>query len=215
MGEIPRRADGSPLGILREWGALDLMAAVCPPPDFEVRIKALVSALEMFSSFGITWAQEAWAELDNCTVYLEAAKRGLLNVRINIAMIADPRHFPGSLPGMLAAREAVRELDHPNLTFNTVKFFADGVVESETASLLEPYCTADHRGMRIWEPEALSEAVAAVRAVGFQPYIHAIGDDAVRISLDAMEHSAHLTDRAAARPVITHVQLASDGSIRW
>ncbi|MBP2387832.1 amidohydrolase [Paeniglutamicibacter kerguelensis] len=210
MGEIPRRADGEPLGVLREWGALDLMAAVCPPPAFEVRLNALATALDMFSSFGITWAQESWAELDNYKVYIEAARRGLLKVRMNIALIADPRHFPGSLQEMLAAREEVRALNHPNLTFNTIKFFADGVIENETASLLDPYCTVEHHGMRIWEPAELSKAVAAVRAEGFQPYIHAIGDDAVRISLDAMEHSAHFTDAAAARPVVTHVQLASD-----
>ena len=213
MGEIPRRTDGSPLGVLREWGAIDLMEKVCPPHDFEVRLTALTTALEMFSSFGITWAQDTWVSADDVEVYLEAARRGLLKVRMNLALLADPRNFEDSLPGMIALRQRVRDLNHPYLTANTVKFFADGVIENETASLLESYCTASHSGMRIWEPARLSHAVAAVRAEGFQPYIHAIGDDAVRISLDAMEFSAAATDAAAARPVITHVQLASDADL--
>lgn len=213
MGEIPRRDDGEPLGVLLEWGALDLMAAVCPPPPFETRLGALRTALDLFTSLGITWAQEAWAELDNYKVYMEAARRGLLTVRMNIALIADPRHFPASLPDILQAREEIRALNHPNLTFNTIKFFADGVIETETAALLEPYCSTEHHGMRVWEPEPLAQAVAAVRAEGFQPFIHAIGDDAVRYSLDAMESSAHLIQGHAARPVITHVQLAAASDI--
>ena len=214
MGEIPRREDGEPLGVLLEWGALDLMAEVCPPPAFETRIGALTTALDMFTSLGVTWAQEAWAELDNYKVYMEAARRGLLTVRMNIALIADPRHFPASLPYILAAREEIRALNHPNLSFNTIKFFADGVMETETAALLEPYCTTEHHGMRVWEPEPLARAVALVRAEGFQPFIHAIGDDAVRFSLDAMESSAAHTEAFAARPVITHVQLAADTDLQ-
>ncbi|WP_238395398.1 amidohydrolase [Mycolicibacterium sp. CBMA 295] len=213
MGEIPRRDDGQPLGVLREWGAMDLLEAVAPAADIEERLAALTDALGLFASYGITWAQDALVEPADVEVYLEASRRGLLNVRMNLAQLADPRRFPECLPEMVAARDRIEALGDPLLSANTIKFFADGVIESETASLLEPYCTASHRGMRVWEPDQLTEAVTRVREAGFQPYIHAIGDDAVRCALDAMEASSHATTGAASRPVITHVQLAAKSDL--
>src|SRR6476620_9135131 len=46
LGEIPRREDGSPLGTLREWGAVDLVYKVVPEHDPKVRVGALRTAAE-------------------------------------------------------------------------------------------------------------------------------------------------------------------------
>ena len=213
LGEIARRADGEPLGTLREVGALDLMLKVSPGHPLEDRIQALARAIDMFVSFGVTWVQDSLVPLDDVEVYLEAARRGLLRVRMNLAFLADPRDFPAGLPRLIAARERVRALNHPLLTAHTIKFYADGVIENETGSLLEPYCTGHHRGMRVWEPRHLAEAVTAVQAEGFQPYVHAIGDDAVRTALDAMEAATLQLGALNTRPVITHVQLAADSDL--
>ncbi|MBX3079236.1 MAG: amidohydrolase [Cryobacterium sp.] len=210
LGEIPRRDDGAPLGVLREWGAIDLMNAVNPGHDFEDRVDALTRAGEHFASLGVTWVQDAWVEPSDIDVYLAAASRGLLAARFNLALLADPRHFPASLPGMIAAREKVEALGHPHLTAHSVKFFADGVIENETGALLQPYCSGLHdHGMLVWEPEHLAESVQLVDAAGFQAHIHAIGDAAVRIALDAIEHAASINGPSVNRPAIAHVQLAA------
>ncbi len=211
LGEIPRRADGSPLGTLREWGAIDLVNAVSPGHSFDDRIDAIARGTAHFASLGVTWVQDAWVEPADVELYLAAAARGALSTRVNLALIADPREFPASLPAIIEARDKVRQLGNPLLTANSVKFFADGVVENETGALLEPYCSGLHdHGMLLWEPQHLAESVAAVDAVGFQPHIHAIGDAAVRCALDAIEHAERVNGSADRRPVIAHVQLASD-----
>jgi hypothetical protein len=62
LGEIPRREDGSPLGTLREWGAVDLLYKVVPERDPKVRVGALRTAAEYYLASGVTWVQDAWVE---------------------------------------------------------------------------------------------------------------------------------------------------------
>jgi hypothetical protein len=210
LGEITRRADGSPLGVLREWGAVDLINAVSPGFTLDERVDALRRATAHFASLGVTWVQDAWVEPNDIDVYIRAAETGALSTRINLALLADPRQMPGSLSDLLDARERVARLGHPLLTANSVKFFVDGVVENETGALLEPYCSGMHdHGMLLWQPEQLADAVAQVDAAGFQPHLHAIGDAAVRQALDAIEHAERVNPPSDRRPVIAHVQLAS------
>lgn len=211
LGQIPRDEEGKPLGILREWGAIDLLGRVNPGYGFEDRVQALGRAGEKFAKLGVTWVQDAWVEPGDVAVYLEAARRGLLKTRMNLALLADPRSFPATLPGMLDARAAVQALENPLLSAQSVKFFVDGVVENETGGLLEPYCTGLHEhGMLLWEAGQLARAVAAVDAAGFQPHLHAIGDAAVRMALDAIEYASGVNGPSKNRPAIAHVQLAQD-----
>lgn len=209
LGEIPRRADGSPLGILREWGAIDLLSAVCPPFTLEHKVEALRRATAHYAGLGVTWVQDAWVEGTDIDAFLTAATQGVLSTRLNLAFLADPRTFPESLPDLIHARARVEALGHPLLTAHSIKFFADGVVENETGALLEPYCSGLHdHGMLVWTPENLASAVAAIDAVGFQTHIHAIGDAAVRVALDAIEHADAVNGPRDRRAVVAHVQLA-------
>lgn len=214
LGEIPRRDDGSPLGVLREWGAVELVTAIWSGYSLDDRVEALRRATAHYAGLGITWVQDAWVEPGDLDVYLEAARRGALSTRINLALLADPRRFPASLPWMLEARARVDALGHPLLTAHSVKFFADGVVENETGALLEPYCSGLHdHGMLVWNAEHLAESVQAVDAAGFQVHIHAIGDAAVRCALDAIEHADRVNGPSDRRPVIAHVQLTTPDDI--
>ncbi|MGX5695513.1 amidohydrolase [Agromyces soli] len=214
LGEIPRRADGSPLGTLREWGAVDLVLDVAGQRPVEQRMRALVRAGEYYLARGVTWVQDAWVEPGDVDTYLEAAGRGILPVRFNLALYADPRRFAAQLPVMRESRRRVEALGSPMLTANTVKFFADGVIESETGALLEPYCSALHKhGMSVWQGRDLDDAVRAVDAAGFQVHIHAIGDAAVRQALDAIERAIDANGPRDRRPVIAHAQLVDDADL--
>lgn len=214
LGEIPRRADGTPLGTLREWGAVDLAAAAAPSRDLDTRLRAIARAGDYYLRRGVTWVQDAWVEPGDIHAYLEAAARGILSVRCNLALYADPRHFAGQLPQMIEARRRVADAASPLLTANTVKFFADGVVENETGALLEPYCSALHKhGMSVWNQGDLDDAVRAVDAAGFQVHVHAIGDAAVRQALDAIERAIDANGPRDRRPVIAHAQLVDDADL--
>jgi len=214
LGEIPRRADGSVLGTLREWGATDLVMAVAPPRDDQVRADALRTAADYYAARGVTWVQDAWVEPADVDTYLAAARRGELGMRFNLALYADPRHFDSQLTEFAEAVRRVQEVDSPLLTCQTVKFFADGVVENETGALLQPYCSGLHsHGMTVWEGDSLAEAARRVDELGLQIHIHAIGDAAARQALDAVEHVLQHNRPRDRRPVIAHNQLVDDTDI--
>ncbi|GLP73856.1 amidohydrolase [Mycobacterium antarcticum] len=227
LGEIPHRADGSVLGTLREWGAVDLVTAVMPPRDEDVRIAALGTAADYYLARGVTWVQDAWVEPGDVDTYVEAARRGALRIRFNLALYADPRHFDSQVTHFADARRRVDEVGSPFLTAHTVKFFADGVVENETGALLAPYCSGLHAhsggqersdsgepfGMQVWEGDSLAQAARRVDELGLQIHIHAIGDAAVRQALDAIEFAIESNGPRDRRPVIAHVQLVDDADL--
>jgi len=214
LGEIPRRADGSVLGTLREWGAMDLVANVMPPRDEALRIAALDTAADYLLARGVTWVQDAWVEPADVATYVAAARRDALRMRVNLALYADPRHFSEQVRQFDESRRLVEQAGSPLLTANTVKFFADGVVENETGALLEPYCSGMHsHGQRNWEGDALGEAAARVDELGLQIHIHAIGDAAARQALDAIEYAIRRNGPRDRRPVIAHAQLVDDADI--
>ena len=128
------------------------------------------------------------------------------------ALYADPRHFATQLAQFADARRRVEDVASPLLTANTVKFFADGVIENETGALLAPYCGSLHNhGMQVWDN--LADAARAVDELGFQIHIHAIGDAAARQALDAIEHVVATNGPRDRRPVIAHAQLVDDADI--
>ena len=96
---------------------------------------------------------------------------------------------------------------------DTVKFFADGVIEGHTAYLDEPYAdTPGDRGFPEWPAGALEAASVAASAAGFELHYHAIGDAGTAAALDAIA-AARAAGLGGDRPAITHVQLTRPGDI--
>jgi predicted amidohydrolase YtcJ len=97
------------------------------------------------------------------------------------------------------------------LAFGGAKLFSDGSLGARTALLATPYADGDHpdnRGIRIYPPDVLKTHCADAQARGFQVVIHAIGDQAVRESLDAIEHALGPdSDNGWHRHRIEHVSL--------
>jgi predicted amidohydrolase YtcJ len=151
---------------------------------------------------------------EDVDVYLAAAERDALGIRFNLAFYADPRYFDSQVTHFAENRRRVTALGSPMLTANTVKFFADGVVENETGALLQPYCSGLHNhGMQVWEGDTLAQAARAVDQLGLQIHIHAIGDAAVRQALDAIEYAIVSNGPRDRRPVVAHAQLVDDADL--
>jgi predicted amidohydrolase YtcJ len=88
----------------------------------------------------------------------------------------------------------------------------DGVLENFTGAMLDPYLdgrggTTDNRGLLQIDPAGLSTWVPRLDALGFQPHFHAIGDRAVRASLDAVEAARRANGPSDTRPHIAHIQV--------
>ncbi len=207
-GTIVRRPDGTPTGTLREWGATDPVFAAMPRPAPEEQVEALRDATGLAARLGLTWMQDAWVEPAEVPVYLAAAAGDALQVRVNLALRADPAHWRSQVELFGSLRAEVESAGAGRLTAGTVKFFVDGVIESGTAAMLEPYLDCPHsRGLPLWSGTDLAAAVAAFSAAGFQVHLHAIGDAAVRDALDAVEASAAVIGELDLRPVIAHLQV--------
>lgn len=212
LGRIVRREDGSPLGTLQEAAANDFIANVVPPFTLEARVAAIESATRDFAAQGTTWVQDAWVDPTDLPTYLAAARADRLHTRVNLAFRADPATWREQVAQFVAMREEVRALNHPRLTAETIKFFLDGVIESHTAALLEPYADRpEDRGLPNWSADALGAATLAFAEAGFQLHLHAIGDAANRLALDALEavNAAHPDQRHAH--VIAHVAMLAPG----
>jgi predicted amidohydrolase YtcJ len=213
-GVFARRADGELLGTMLEWDAVDAVLDAAPWHTGDERVAALRLATETYAAAGVTWVQDAWVDHHCVDGYLEAARRGLLAVRVNLGLRADPGRWREQLDEFAADRERVRALGHERLTAETVKFFVDGILESRTASLLAPYsddpCT---RGMPIWPYEELLSAFTAIDAMGLQAHLHAIGDAGVRTALDAVEQVTRVNGPRDRRPVIAHVQVLDEADL--
>jgi hypothetical protein len=209
LGEIVRDADGSPTGMFLEFGGIGLFDDVLPGVDREMRDRGFVEAMRALAAEGIVWAQDASVVPEELDVYLAGAVAGRATCRINAAFRADPEQWTRQRDAFLDGRRRAAEAPTRDLvSADTIKFFADGVIEAGTGYLLEPYEDAPHScGLPNWSAEGLAEAVRAFDADGFQIHVHAIGDAGVRMALDAIEHARRENGDRDRRPVIAHTQL--------
>lgn len=201
--------DGRPTGTLRESGAMDLVLSKIPPLAMAQELQALDWAQEQMLSAGIVQVQDAWIEKGMTEVYLEALNRGRLRVRVNLAARITPENFESDFHYYEKMRKLVAEANSPLLTFNTAKFFADGVLGSGTAAVLEPYEHNHGHGEPVWKTRELEIATAHYASAGYQLHIHAIGDQGVRTALDVIEKSP----KTNFAPVIAHAELVDTEDI--
>lgn len=204
-GRIERDAAGRPTGTLRET-ASSLVARHMPPHTDAELAAGLQRGLHMAASVGITALQEASASPAMVRVYADFARRGELTARVSVSLQADTDRGPEQVPELVRLRRQYDGL--PMLRVATVKIFADGVIEGTTASLLEPYVDRPgYLGEPNLERAAMIELVCALDAVGFQVHVHAIGDRAIRDTLDAFEEARRRNGARDARHHIAHAQL--------
>lgn len=201
--------NGKPTGTLRESGAMDLVLDIIPPLSMEQELIALDWAQEQMLSAGIVQVQDAWIEKGMTEVYLEALNRNRLKVRVNLAARITPENFETDLNYYDKMRKLVREVNSPLLSFDTAKFFADGVLGSGTAAVIEPYHHNHGHGEPVWETHELNRATALYASAGYQLHIHAIGDQGVRTALDAIEQAP----KTKYPSVIAHAELVDSQDI--
>ena len=179
---------GEPTGALKE-SAMSLMSAAAPQPTEEDRLAALRAAIDQAHRFGITSVQDAGGTADDLELLARLRKRGELTLRIYQALRADATLTPAGLE--LLDQVRTRFADDPLLKTGAVKLVADGVIESHTAAMLEPYANRPAtKGVPRFTPEQLNAVVAMLDKGGWQVMTHAIGDAAVRLTLDAYEAAA-------------------------
>lgn len=204
-GAVVMGAGGLATGELHERAAFQRLFGERPPPSREDKLRLLRLALEQAAAFGITSVTNMDGSPEDLELYQELEARSELTLRMSLPFSVTP-HTPLSAIEEVAI--AMRHRDSPLVRTYGVKLFLDGVVDSGTALLLEPYAdTPGHVGTSLYSQGHLERVVAEADRLGLQVAIHAIGDAAVRRSLDAYEHAAAVNGRRDARHRVEHIEL--------
>ena len=208
-GVIERR-EGSrePNGTVRE-AARDMIAKLRPPRDLKTSAFAMRNAMQRMNAHGITSVYDVWIGEHEMQVYQALEQSGDLTVRVLGAVIDEGvfgKHTGDDLARVLRERG---NYESGLISYNSVKFMVDGVVEGETAAMLQPYDNADHRGTLNHSSEDLQERVRRFYDAGMQLHFHTMGDGATRAALDALEYARNngSDEHLALRHTLSHLGL--------
>jgi len=196
---------GEPTGVLKE-NANALVDRILPQPDATERYGSAVAGQKEAWTRGIT----AIGDLDNFagTIPLEAFERmrdrGELGMRVHVGL-------PFARLDEAIALGLRTGFGDEWLRVGPLKIFTDGALGSQTAALEEPYEGTADRGILTIEPGPLTDAVARAAAAGIAVAIHAIGDRAVHVALDAIAPTRATAPHLRQR--LEHVQLVREDDL--
>lgn len=171
---------GQPTGLLREQAGYAVWKAAPQPerPEFAAHV---ARGLDELARLGYHEVHDLHAPplLAEVLHDLDRAGRLALNVWLYPAL--------SDLTRVAASREA---WESPRLRLAGGKVFADGTLNGRTAAMLHRYCfpiAEFPRGQCLMSPGAMDDALRQADALGLPLAVHAIGDFAVRMTLDAIE----------------------------
>lgn len=210
-GRIERDATGHPSGALRE-GAMQLVARLLPEPATADIARGILRLSREMLRAGVTGWQEAALGAyggfpDFTDAYLSLLREGSLRGRATGAIWVPRDLTPDGVEDFVTrVVERSRANAAAGLPSATAKLMLDGIVETRTAHLLEPYVGSEGRGLSYFSPALVHRLLTALNAEAISVHVHALGDAAVRDALDGFAHvpAAH---RRRVRNHIAHIQL--------
>lgn len=213
-GSLGRRPDGTLSGVLHEGAAIAIQSVV-PQPTTSDYEQAILAAEQHLLALGVTAWQDAWTTPETLAAYVGLAGRDELTARVAAALWWERDEGPEQIDRFVEERRAATV---GRLTVPAVKIMVDGTTGNQSAAVLEPYVDPDDgrpcgRGDLFLSPEDLTHAVAELDARGFGVHFHAIGEWAVRESLDSVEKARARNGRTPARHHIAHVCLVHPDDI--
>lgn len=100
------------------------------------------------------------------------------------------------------------------LSSGMVKVFYDGVLDSWTAVMVEPYADRpDWVGEPLFTPQQFIDLATAIDKRGLQIAVHSIGDGAVRAVLDGYEAAQKANGRRDSRHRVEHIEVTTAADV--
>ena len=213
-GTIARDPEtGEATGHLLESAHFEMVYPLLAQVDDKVRDGYVSSALEAFARAGITTVVEMALEEDALESIARLQASGKLTVRVMAHMIIWRKGDTAEeLEQVKRAAELAQEYQGDWLRVGGVKIIGDGSIDACTAALSKPY-TNGSSSDPIWAPEALDAVVETADAAGLQVAVHAVGDQAIRNTVDAMEKAMRVNGTSGRRHRIEHLEYARDEDI--
>ena len=201
MGE-----DGLATGELREPGAYEPLLALQPRPDEAPQRRLLHRALAWCASLGITSVHNMDGSAEQAALYSALEEAGELTLRVYLPYDVTP---DTPLAALATSAVALRDQCQSEMVRSgSVKFFMDGVLESYTALLVEPYADDPTTyGEALWTAEQFNEMAIEADRLGLQIKVHCCGDAAVRRTLDGFEAAQKANGRRDSRHRVEHIEL--------
>ena len=199
---------GEPTGTLREWPAMDLVNACLPAHHYDDIMGAMAVFMEMAGRAGIVAVHDAGAKEEELAIYSALAREGVLTLEIGASLLCEPEEGIEQIVKLMALQKQYgSELLRPF----AAKIFLDGVLESHTAYLCDPYTDRpDLRGALVWKAPDLHDIVVALEKRRFSIHIHAVGDEAARLALDAFTATRKISNVGNLRHQIAHLDLINE-----
>lgn len=214
-GEIDKDpVTGEPTGILKD-AAMDLIktgevkSELGPGEKAEKEWQGYLLAMKEAREMGVTSLQNAgWGDFG---AYERLQREGQLTSRIDIG-----QPLAGDTAVLKRYREQQKKYPRTGdwIRFGYLKAFADGSMGSATALMFEPYADEPTTsGLAMWKYEELEKMVVTADKMGFQIGIHAIGDKANNLVLNAFEKALEINGKRDSRHRDEHAQTLKPSDI--
>ncbi len=203
---------GEPTGVFYKTDELEPVVDELATSGTDIVIEGLKLVIDDMVRWGVTGFHDVGAtSMQHIEIYDRLRKSGLLKARVYVAMQYARKKSLDQAEWFDAARS--RYFDDW-IKAGAVKLFIDGVEDSHTAAMLEPYADQpDFVGETIYPPEEFRKIVGKSDKMGFQCITHSCGDRGVRVVLDAYENAARENGRRDSRHRIEHVEVVSEEDI--
>jgi hypothetical protein len=196
---------GKPSGTLRD-SAMNIMLKVLPELTVEQQYKSLLVGIEEANKYGITAFIEPGVDQSLARLYKNLEDNEDLNARVMLAL-SPINALPGSVGSELFDLLAERgQYRGRYLNPDSVKIYIDGVIETQTSNMLEPYNDGSNFPP-FYNQTELDELFQRLDEMKVQIHTHAIGDGAIRNALDAFEYALLHNGPNDNRHLIVHLQL--------
>lgn len=217
-GELRETGAFGPVLALTAYGGRDLAGYVSgrdpqPPATAaqRARDKAVIArGLQHCASYGITGLHNMDGNFYQLELLAELLEDKQLLCRTEV-----PMHLKGtdSLDRLQEAEAMREQYQSDYLWCRRVKMFMDGVIDSRTAFMLNPYPGTDNCSEALFTPEQFNQACTIADAKQLQIAVHAIGDAAVRQTLDGYEAARQANGARDSRHRIEHIEVVSEADI--
>lgn len=206
---------GIPTGALTE-GAQFIVGKIVPPPTETEKLDALRKGMKLAATLGITTIQNASGSPEEFSLFSQLYKNKELTLRTSTAFSVNENTTIDQINRYIKIKDSISTNYY--IRANAIKFMLDGVIESHTAGMLERYSDVDEhspspKGNLSMTLERYNELVTLFDNNGFQIYTHAIGDLAVRESLNAYEHAGKINNTNDTRHRVEHIEIISSDDI--
>jgi len=189
------------------WNSLD--------NKFDQSYDGLMVGLEEAAAHGITtigdgrlYWKRGWYE-----VWKAAERQGELTARVSLR----PWIYPTEpMEAQLSYLKRIQSSDDSNLLLvDQAKMYSDGITINGTAKLLAPYLDTyipdEPYGINYIPPTKMKTWLTELGEIGYSAHIHAIGDGAVRESLNAIEN---VRKQGSTKPyTLTHIELVDSQDV--